>query len=219
MKRLMASSAVVAALVALAVALAFKPWAADDDGSHLPGAITVREDRGPPAVAAPGAPPELPTEFQILARRGFDEAPAALPDATALVPFPTYLPDYLPQEVKLWHVRAALEPKSGKALLELYYTLPPDGTTQPAVHLIQSNAEAPPEVTPPPAEGVYPRTLRGGTFTAGGLRWRYGVLEFPDLNMIRAETTTAEGAWVEADIRVVGMDEGTAVAELQRVLE
>jgi len=205
----------VSALVAVGVVLV--TWPAGDDNDTR-AAITVREDRGPPAVAAPDAPLEPPAEFQSMQGVGFDRAPAALPSATALMPFPVGVPAYLPQGMTLWGVRATLfEPAGDGGTTELYYTLPPDGTTRPAVHIIQSTAEGPVEVTPP--SGAYPAVKQKGTFTAQGSEWRYKVLVFPDLNILVADTTTPAGVWIEADIRVIGTDEGTALAELQKVLE
>jgi len=207
----------VSALIPAGVVLGFKPWPnGDKDGA--PAAITVREDRGPPAVAGPGAPPEPPAEFQRVQAVGPDRAGAALPSATALVPFPVALPAYLPQGLKLWNVRATLFEAAGdKGTIELFYILPPDGTN--IVHIIQSTAEGPLDVTPPSEPGVYPIVKQKGALTAQGLEWRYSVLVFPDITVLDADTTTAAGVWISADIGFIGMDEGTALAELQKVLE
>lgn len=157
----------VSALIPVSAVLGFKPWPAGDN-NDTPAAITVREDRGPPAVAAPDALPEPPVEFQTVKAAGFDRAPAALPSATALVPFPVSLPAYLPQGVKLWNVAATLfGPAGDRGSIELYYTLPPDGTPRPAVHIIQSTVEGPSEFTPP--EGAFPRVAENGTFCGAGV--------------------------------------------------
>lgn len=210
----------VLALICASVVLGFQLWPAEDTNDTGVAVTTVREDRGPPAVAAPGAQPEPPLEFQMVKGAGFDTAPTALPSATALMPFPVALPTYLPQGVQLWNVAATLFGRAGdRGSIELYYTLPPDGTDRPAVHIIQSAVEGPSEITPPPEEGIFPLVAKEGGFTAQGLQWRYKVLAFPKFSILAAETTTAGGVWVEADIRVIGMNEDAALTELRRVLD
>lgn len=184
-------------------------WEGDHDIRSAASVISSSEDRGPPAVQAPDARPPEPQEFQTITGVGFDRAPATLPVAIDLMPFEVRLPSYVPDQLRLAHVAANIAGREG--ILEIDYTLPPNGKPLPSLRMNWSPADS---SAPEPIQPFSDK----GTFTARGREWRYYVVNWRDYDTVEARSVSDAGIQEFAEIRVIGMDSTTALAELQKVI-
>lgn len=205
-----AALALIIALAAgLAVILAVPLGNEGGGASSAPQVSSGSEDRGPPAVQGPDAAPPEPPEFQTVTGVGFDRAPPALPAAIGLVPFEIKLPSYLPGQLRLAHVAAHLSDTGG--VLEINYTIPPNGKPLPSLRLNWSPADSSAQ------EPVQPFS-DNGVFTARDREWRYYIVNWRDYDTIEARSVNDAGIQEFAEIRVIGMDLPAALSELQKVI-
>lgn len=205
--------ALVALLAALAgsttVMLAVKLVADDSGAPPMPQVISGSEDRGPPAVQGAEAAPLEPPDFQTVTGVGFNRASAALPAAIGLVPFEVNLPSYVPGQLRLAYVAARLGDTG--SVLEVNYTVQPDGKPLPSLRLNWSPAD-------PSSQEPVQAFSDKGVFSAGGREWRYYIVNWRDFDTIEARTVTDAGIQEFVEIRVIGMDHAAALSELQKVI-
>lgn len=188
-------------------------------GEDAPGAaiITVTQDHeGPALVSLPDDTVAALAETDMVRGRGEDQAADALQPAIDLMPFTVDVPSYMSGDLRL-NMLAAHE-NSGKGFMQVFYGPPPpaDGVYEPGVY----QREVSLLWEPFDAADAVPRQefSEEGTFAAGGRDWKFYVVNWPYYDHIEARTVTDEGMEITAWIRVIGMDEDTALVELQKII-
>lgn len=182
----------------------------DDSARVKPVIVAVTQDHeGPAVVLGHDEPVAALPQTDMVRGRGVDQAAAALQPAIDLVPFDVSVPSYMPNDLQMNMLAA--HKNSGNGWMQVFYGLPANGEYQQEVSILWEPFD------PKDAEPAQPFS-EDGEFKVEGRVWRYFVVNWPFYDTVEARTLTDDGMKITAWIRVIDMDQATALAELQQII-